>query len=430
MLPFCLFRECDYNDLLTPHSRLTRDRRAIPIQPGSIAKKHETFKPTNTIGVRPGTRVNQSSSVPSLPFSRPKPWELDSSTVIPDSDEEFPPPRKRLKREVPEIIDLEENEQSLAVPETSYTKIMVERSPSRSPVQAQKNIPQIISKYGRTASPRRESPAPVTPKSKPWTGRRADAFSDSEDEKPKKRSKQKQTHAAGIDFKDKSTAHNRPHDRTVPAVVVGVPDPAMIQYYPKETEKRVNCRSSRSDDRHIDDLRESPDELQGNKTVPDTWKEHNSLKREVSPSNIRHTRFTSTADQKATHQPTEKKSKGKPSLVTFDISVFRYGDFSAKPVSRLAYNAETQKFLVVPAGDDVGSSKARSFDILKAIKMDYSEVNCGKIRLSFPRSQKPGLEFANIEFPSDQERERFWRFLQRRSPSLKRHSRKRYLLTL
>ncbi|EGE04064.1 Ulp1 protease [Trichophyton equinum CBS 127.97] len=410
-------------------SQPTRDRRAIPIQPGSIAKKHETFKPTNTIGVRPGTRVNQSSSVPSLPFSRPKPWELDSSTVIPDSDEEVTPPRKRLKQESPKIIDLEEDGPPLAVPETSDTNIIVERSPSRTPVQAQKSIPQIISKYGRIANSRRESPAPVTPKSKPWTGRRADAFSDSENEKPKKRSKHEQTHTTGIDLKDKSAARNNFRDllrgRTVPAVVVEVPDPAMIRYYPKEIEKRVNRRSSRSDDRHIDDLRESPDELQGNKTVPDTWKEHSGLKREVSPSNIRHTRFTSTGDRKALQQPTEKKLKGKPSLITFDISVFRYLDFSAKPVCRLAYNTETFKFLVIPAGDDVVPSKTRSFDLLRAIKMDYSEVNCGKIRLSFPRLQKPGAEFADIEFPSDQERERFWRFLQKRSPSLKRYSRKR-----
>ncbi|EFR01208.1 Ulp1 protease [Nannizzia gypsea CBS 118893] len=407
-------------------SQPTRDRRAIPIQPGSFAKKHETFKPTNTIGIKPGTRLNQPSSASSHSFARPKPSGLDRSTVIPDSDDEGTPPKKRLKRQDPEIIDLEENEQPLTVPQSPNTKILFERSPPRTPVREKKSTPPIISRYGRIAGADRKSPAPFTPKRKPWTGRRIDVIPESEDETPEKQPKQEQRRATVGYSKDKLTTPNRPRDQTIPKVVVEVPDPATLVDYPKEVENIVNHSSTQGGDRRICDLRESPDELQGNKTIPDVWKEHKNLKREVSPSNIRHTRFTSTADRKLPQPPAEKKTKRKSTPVTFDLSMFRYGDFSAEPLSRLAYDTtETSKFFVTSAGNDVCSSKGRSFDLLRAIKMDYGEPNCSKIRLTFPRSHNPGPEFADIEFSSDQEKERFLDFILTKTPSLKPYSKKR-----
>ncbi|KAM5458410.1 putative Ulp1 peptidase [Microsporum audouinii] len=416
----------DEQRLLLPGGRPKRDRGAVPVLPGSSAKSYETFKPINTIGVKPDTRINRASSISRPSFTTPKPPGLDKFTVIPDSDdEEATPPRKRLKRESPEIIDLESNDQSSIVPTSPSADILIEDSVPLTPVPEKKIKTRHTSKYWPLAENALKTPSPGAPRRKLWSGRMRDAFSDSDTGQPANKAKPEQNRSIGVDLQNKRTSKTGHSIWSVPEVVVKPPNAEIISKYPKEIDCSVNHRSLAGSDRGSYDSRESPDELQGNKTISDAWKERDTLRRNVSPSNIRHTRFTNKASQKTLSRHEEKKIKKKQTLVTFDISMFRYRDFLAKPLSRLTYNKETSEFSITSAGDAL-SSKTKTFNFMKAIRMHYGEnADCGKVRLIFPQSQGVSSEFADIEFSSESEKEKFWDIIHAGSPSLKRHKKKK-----
>ncbi|KAK2868096.1 hypothetical protein FQN49_003158 [Arthroderma sp. PD_2] len=418
---------------LLPGGQPKRDRRAIPIQPGSGPKKFESFKPTNTIGLRPGTRTNPTSSVLRPSFTtfttQPKPSGLDDFAVIPDSDDEdITPPRKRLKTGSPEIIDLEDNDQPHTVPKSPSVDIihMVEHSPPRTPVHRRKKKLENTSKYWPPEYNMPKKSPTMTPRQESGVDRMGDNWtSGSEDGQHANRARLEQVQLANGKPQKKLTSSNHNEGATLlPTVVVEVPKRKKIVEWLNGPKGGSNdCSAHDNIWQPNYDSRESPDELQGDKTISDSWRERDNCGRDVSPSDLRHSKFTTPikTSQKSLSRREDKRIRKRPALVPFDISMFRREGFVANPLSRLFYNKDTSKFSIGSASD-TSSSKLKNFDLMKAISMFYSEhADCGKVQLKFPKSQGAVDQVTDIEFASEQEKKKFWDILHEASPSLKRN---------
>ncbi|KAF3479523.1 Ulp1 protease family protein [Arthroderma uncinatum] len=411
----------------TVSGRPKRDRGAIPIRPGSVTKKYESFIPKNTIGSGPGTRTTSAPSIPRSPFTIPKNLELDRHAVIPDSDdEEITPPRKRLKTVNPEIIDLEDDDQPQTARRSPSVDILhtFKRPPPRVTGQETKKKSQNISKYWPLDGKSQQQPSTMTAQGERRVGRTGDIWpSASGGEQSPEPATAEQIEPANGKHQTKR-ASLKYYEGIVGDQMVAVEVPV---YKPKRKKLSERLRESESgsndctvlDDNRLRtyDLKESSDELQGDKTIPDSWRE-----RGVSPGDLRHSKFTTPTKsrQKTVSRQEDKNPKRKSEPVSFDLCTFRHGDFHAKPVSRLIYNRDTSKFSITSAGDS-SSSKQRTFDFMKAIGMYYSEhAECGKVRINFPKSQDAVDQVTDIEFTSEHEKKKFWNLMHKASPSLKR----------
>lgn len=160
------------------------------------------------------------------------------------------------------------------------------------------------------------------------------------------------------------------------------------------------------------DSTESPDELQGDKTVGESWKMGSKHGRQLSPSNIPHSTLSSP----------KKTKKKKISKKIFRCTMFRCGMFLLDEAHSIAVDKETLKFSI-QRGNEVLKPDQHNFK--KAIKIWYAtgEDNA-KVRLQFPNARKPEGT-VDIEFTEGSERVNFCQFLKREAPSIKEFSKER-----
>ncbi|EEP79049.1 predicted protein [Uncinocarpus reesii 1704] len=353
-------------------------------KPASAAKSFSVFKPTNTLGTRPSKPAPRpaNSNIYS-PYFCSKPI-LETSPTSDHSER----PRKKQKTETSKDV-IELDDEKTTGPAPSLTKLVSPiRSPVRSPAyQKQRAIPS-TSEYWETEKATHPSTLPVKSK-KGWVGRVGDDPEEFDVESFVKEATKE---------RKRTTSRNK-SKALLPETnaKMGSFMSAMEASMSSRDSGRIDGDGaiSESEERRLVQ-RESPDELQGETTVDDSWRKN--AERIVSPSNIRPTSFP--AVQKNRKEPRRQSSRES----TFSVCLFRYGDDEMTGTMRLIVDRKRVTLSLKPSQN---SANAKSYDIKKTISVYYDEKdNLPKLRLKFSKA-KDTADSADMIFLTGKDRSRF-----------------------
>jgi hypothetical protein len=153
--------------------------------------------------------------------------------------------------------------------------------------------------------------------------------------------------------------------------------------------------------RRNSDFRDSPDELQGDKTVRDSWAVSSQRGRQLSPSKIRITNFSS-----------KNTRAGTSAEKLFAVKQFISGAICRDSGDQnlvLVFDKNVLKFILKTSRSSVG--KIASIDIRKALKITFGSSPSSKIRLHFPKCSD-SESTTDIKFSSEKESADFCRLVQ------------------
>jgi hypothetical protein len=153
--------------------------------------------------------------------------------------------------------------------------------------------------------------------------------------------------------------------------------------------------------RRNSDFPDSPDELQGDKTIRDSWAVSSQGGRQLSPSKIRSTNFSS-----------KKTRAGASAERLFAVKRFISGAIHHESGGQdlvLAFDKNISKFILKTSRSSV--DKIGSIDITKAIKIFFGNNPSCKIRVCFPKSSN-SESATDIEFSSEKESADFCKLVQ------------------
>lgn len=186
---------------------------------------------------------------------------------------------------------------------------------------------------------------------------------------------------------------------------------------PKTCKEGKNCKvdeSEREDTvRRRLALRESPDELQGDRTIDDSWRTKARSERAVSSSDIRPTCFSTSSKQRKLRERPKKKDSLE---ATFTVKMFRCGaDVIDEPVHLVVGRDERNLVL----GSTAKHPSHKTFDLRKVYSVSYDDRDDhAKVRLKFSKSADTEDE-ADMIFPDGKESRRFCELVKNLVPAVK-----------
>ncbi|KAI1932880.1 hypothetical protein LOZ65_000487 [Ophidiomyces ophidiicola] len=351
----------------------------------SALKSLSTFKPTNTLG--PRTKKPATIS----PFFVSKPGiEISVS-------ESGGSPRKKRKTENAAVINLDDeetiipNSASSTDPTSIINKSLLRNSPN-SRVKS-RGLPS-LSEYWETKDTQC-SPCSTEDKkaSSSCSSNQLECF---DPEAFMKSAKQERVDRAAA---QSSNQNCEKMDSVISAVEIPV--------YRSSGNRTRDTRNQKACDGHRLIRQDSPDELQGDRTLSDFWKT-----RAVSPSDIQPTQFSSTSQ-------TQTRLKNRDTEdVKFHLTIFRSGVSAINEPSQLVVDKSGFTLRVKATKHRLSSN---TYDIKKVIKILHDDrSSLSKIRLKFSKSSTSS-DTADMIFANGEDRETFCGLLQRLVPGVKKN---------
>ncbi|KAK2743527.1 hypothetical protein FQN57_004824 [Myotisia sp. PD_48] len=403
-------------------NRRGRDPNAIPINiPGSV-KVSGSFRPINTLRQ---TSELASFTNPISNLSRPSfthPGSHRPDVIYDVVEKEDTPPRKKLKTDTMDIIDLEDDSDQLPC----ERPVVVLPSPSKKQLP-KPNTPKKQLRLPRTAeyldAPLQEKIPQDTGQDK-WVGRLGDVPTsfDPENEPFTQRVADRRAKSTVHVCSSKITASSKP------ARIENGTEEQDIQPITEEPKQRRPSSSSNAQkdgENHCLGLSDSSDELQGGKTTKDTWKQRAEPTRKSSPSNPRHIRFLSPSSEALTSHyfAQSKNSNKKLKRTAFRVRMFCRGDFIDNSPSELTFDRKHSSFFLVRNNTAI---EPNQYNLMQAIALDYDDgFESNKVRLKFPAAHKEeGPRDVSIEFTDANETRRFCSFFMAEARAVRARPRK------
>lgn len=167
----------------------------------------------------------------------------------------------------------------------------------------------------------------------------------------------------------------------------------------------LHGKSAKSDgQRRNSDSRESPDALQGDKTVGDSWRLRAGRDRRASPSNIWPTEFSPAISKDNKSGGRQGDHSNKKRQLKFPIQLVRFDTTFTQQPLQLIVDREDANFSVIPPTESAGREK---LNIARVISILYSgDTGNTKIRLQLPKSQG-SPNYVDIQFTNDKDTRRF-----------------------
>ena len=154
---------------------------------------------------------------------------------------------------------------------------------------------------------------------------------------------------------------------------------------------------------HNDTPRESPDELQGARTVPDVWRQAEARysRSRSSPNDIRPTDFSPASSRRAQNgrQKADIRKKQQSRLI-FSIRFIRFDDQTLDRPLELVLDEDSGHFFVKLRDHQL----SRNFDFNRINSIIFSDdPGNKKMRLRYPGSQATTNYNVDIEFSNDKD---------------------------
>ncbi|EAS31065.2 Ulp1 protease [Coccidioides immitis RS] len=363
-------------------------------------KSFSSFKPTNTLSVRPNRTTSRPQSIDSRsPYFNPKPKPDVSS-----DNEDGARPRKKQKTEMSNVVEsdnekIAHSSSSLTIPST-----LNPRSPVGSCVRSKQRAIQATLEYWQTEMAV-QPPTASAEVGKKREDRLGDCYKHFDAEEFVKGARMERISRASV---------QNPRTELLPKSSVRTRSAMRAVEIPKQTavygQGAGDSIDQANDETRNLDLRESSDELQGEKTVRDTWRR----KATVSPSNIRPTYFWATP--KSRRREDLKRRSGHEKA--FCINSFRCGaDVVDGPLQGVIDKDEVRLLLKTTPT----SAPFKSYDIKKAISVYHDfQDDITKLRLKLSRAGDAD-NVVDMTFLSGKDCRSFCDLIQKLVPDIKEH---------